>query len=228
MGHAHENTLASFRKALELGAPCVELDVRHVDGHLLVFHDDRLERTTNGSGYLSERDFGYLRSLDAGGGERIPTLEEVFDAVGARAGVNIELKGEGAARPLVELLSARRRSGCDSDLVLVSSFSRSDLILVRRMDPEIKLGILIAGRPSDDLLFAARLRAYSVHPALRFVGRKFVRDARFRGLKLFVFTVNQLDDITRMESLGVDGVFTDYPERVLKYRRPGDPALGWP
>lgn len=228
MGHAPENTLASFRKALELGTPCLELDVRHLDGHLMVFHDDRLERATNGSGYLRERDFGYLRSLDAGNGERIPTLEEVLDLIGAQAGVNIELKGEGAARPVVELLCSRRRKGCDSNLLVVSSFVRSDLNEVRRMDPGIKLGVLIPGRPSDDLLFAGRVKAYSVHPALRFVTRKFVRDARSRGLRVFVFTVNEPDDIVRMEALGADGVFTDYPERVLKYRRPEEPEIGWP
>ena len=98
MGHAPENTLLSLKKALEMGAPCVEVDVYFVDGHLLVFHDDRLERTTNGFGYLADHDFEYLRSLDAGEGERIPTLREVFETVGLKAGVNIELKGPGTAR----------------------------------------------------------------------------------------------------------------------------------
>ena len=73
MGHAPENTLFSFHKALQLGAPCVELDVHYVDGNLVVFHDDRLERTTNGSGYLAAQNFKHLRSLDAGHGEKIPT-----------------------------------------------------------------------------------------------------------------------------------------------------------
>ncbi len=82
MGHAPENTLLSFRRALELGAHCVEADVYYVDHHLMVFHDDRLERTTNGSGYLADHDFETLRSLDAGNGERIPTLGEVFETGG--------------------------------------------------------------------------------------------------------------------------------------------------
>jgi glycerophosphoryl diester phosphodiesterase len=228
MGHAPENTLASFQKALELGTPCVELDVYPVDGHLMVFHDDRLERTTNGSGYLSEQKFTYLRSLDAGAGERIPILEEVFEVIGMRAGVNIELKGEAAARPVVELISAFRKRGWSDNLILVSSFSRRDLSEVHRMDAEIKLGVLIPSSPSDDVLFAARLGAYSVHPSQEFVDRRFVRDARSRGLRVFVFTVNQPDDISAMEELGVDGVFTDYPERVLKDHRPGETAIGWP
>ena len=80
-GHAPENTVVSIQKALELGAPCIEIDVYYVDRRIVVFHDDRLERTTNGSGNLVEQKFDYLRSLDAGGGEKIPTLEEVFEAI---------------------------------------------------------------------------------------------------------------------------------------------------
>ncbi|MBW2492594.1 MAG: glycerophosphodiester phosphodiesterase, partial [Deltaproteobacteria bacterium] len=81
MGHAPENTLYSIGKALELGSPCLEMDVYNVDGHLVVFHDHRLERTTNGTGYLLDQKFDDLRKLDAGNGEKIPTLEEAFEMI---------------------------------------------------------------------------------------------------------------------------------------------------
>ena len=99
-GHAPENTLASVRKAIELGADWIEVDVYGVDGELVVFHDDRLERTTNGEGLLMGQSFDYLRSLDAGDGELIPTLAEVFDVAADRVGINVELKGPGTAEPV--------------------------------------------------------------------------------------------------------------------------------
>ena len=226
MGHAPENTLASFQKALELGTPCVELDAYYVDGNLLVFHDDRLERTTNGSGYLLDRNFDYLRSLDAGNGEKIPTLREVFEAIDLRAGVNIELKGPHTARPVVGFISALRKHGWKDDLILVSSFNHRQLAEVRRIDSRIRLGAMIVGLPVDDAAFAAVLGAYSVHLSLEFVDRRFVDDAHSRGLRVFVFTVNHPDDICKMEELGVDGVFTNYPERVLPRQKDGG-IIGW-
>jgi len=111
MGHEPENTLASIRKAIELGSPSIEVDVHSVEGHLVVFHDDRLERTTNGVGYLSEQSFKYLCSLDAGSGQCIPTLEEVCEEIGMQACINIELKGPGTALPVCELISQLLQSG---------------------------------------------------------------------------------------------------------------------
>jgi glycerophosphoryl diester phosphodiesterase len=226
MGHAPENTLLSFKKALELGASCVEADVYNVDGNLVVFHDDRLERTTNGSGYLLDHDFDYLRSLDAGNGERIPTLGEVFETVDLRAGVNVELKGPGTARPVAEFISTLREYGWGDDLILVSSFNHPELEEVRRIDPGIRLGVLISGPPGDDAAFAVSLGAYSVHLSLKSIELRFVEDAHSRGLRVFVFTVNDPEDICRMEGLGVDGVFTNYPERVLQHQKTGG-AIGW-
>ena len=216
MGHAPENTLLSFEKALELGADCVEADVYRVDDRLVIFHDDRLERTTNGSGYLCDHDFEYLRSLDAGEGERIPTLGELFDTVNLRAGINIELKGHGTARPVVDFVAAQRKHGWHDRLMLISSFNHGALEAVRKMDSGIRLGVLMAGPPADGIPLASGLGAYSVHLSLKFACRGFVEDAHARGLRVFVFTVNRSEDIRGMEALGVDGVFTNYPERVLK------------
>ena len=227
MGHAPENTLFSFHKALQLGAPCVELDVHYVDGNLVVFHDNRLERTTNGSGYLAAQNFKHLRSLDAGHGEKIPTLAEVFELINKRAGVNIELKGPNTARPVADFISALRDRGWDNDLILVSSFNHRELAVIKQLDPRIKLGALIVGLPLDDAAFAARLGAYSVHPSLEFVDRRFIDNAHSHELRVFVFTVNHPEDINSMRELGVDGVFTNYPERVLKYQEKGAAIIGW-
>ena len=227
MGHAPENTLSSFDKALQLGTPCVELDVHYVDENLVVFHDDRLERTTYGSGYLAAQNFKHLRSLDAGHGEKIPTLAEVFELINKRAGVNIELKGPNTAGPVADFISALRKQGWDNDLILVSSFNHRELAVIKQLDPLIKLGALIVGLPLDDAAFAAGLGAYSVHPSLEFVDGRFVNNAHSHGLRVFVFTVNHQEDINKMRELGVDGVFTNYPERVLKYQEKGAATIIW-
>jgi glycerophosphoryl diester phosphodiesterase len=227
MGHAPENTLLSIHKALKLGVPCMELDVYRVDGHLVVFHDSRLERTTNGAGYLLDQKFNDLRKLDAGNGEKIPTLKEAFEAINLKAGVNIELKGPDTAVPVAEFIAKMRESGWHDDLILVSSFNHRELFEVKRRDPRIKLGAMIVGLPIDDAIFAQSLGAYSVHLSIEFIDRRFVKDAHNRGLRVFVFTVDHPEDIKKMKELGVDGVFTNYPERVLK-NNPVTDAVGWP
>lgn len=215
MGHAPENTLESIRKALELGASYVEVDVYCIDGHLVVFHDDRLERTTDGVGYIKDQSFEYLRSLDVGGGQQIPTLEEVCETIYPYACINIELKGPGTAKPVSVLISELVRNGWKMDAILVSSFDHRQLLEIKRLDAEIKLGALIGGLPVDDAKFAEELGAFSVHPSLEFIDQRFVDDAHTRNLKVYVYSVNHPDDIVRMHELGVDGVFTNFPERVL-------------
>ena len=216
MGHEPENTLSSIRKALELGAPFVEVDVYSVDGELIVFHDDRLERTTNGSGYVLDQTFEHLRTLDAGNGQLIPTLKEVCDEVDRRAGINIELKGPATAVPVVELIRDLERENWDLNSVLVSSFNHRELAETKRLDPRIQIGALICGLPVDDSKFAADLGAISVHPALEFVDQRFIDDAHARELRVYVYTVDHPEDIQRMRNLGVDGVFTNFPELVLE------------
>ena len=119
-----------------------------------------------------------------------------------------------------------RSVGWNDELILISSFDHRELARVRRMDPRIKLGAMMVGLPVDDAAFAASLGAYSVHLSLDFIDRKFVDDAHSRGLRVFVFTVNHPEDIIQMSELGVDGVFTNYPERVLKHTEDRS-VIGW-
>ncbi len=217
MGHAPENTLKSIAAALKVGVPWIEIDVHFVDGHLIVFHDHRLERTTNGSGCLNEKTFSYLRSLDAGDGEKIPTLDEVFDLVSNQAGINIELKGSGAAAPVVSFLHQRLGKDGDFARVLLSSFNHHEIAKVKQLDHRILTGALIAGIPIEYAAFAQKLGAYSVNQHLECVTEKFVEDAHWRGLKVFVYTVDHPEDIRSLDKMGVDGLFSNHPERVLAY-----------
>jgi len=230
MGHAPENTLAAFRKALELGAPAIELDVYALDGELLVFHDDRLERTTSGRGRLQDQPLSYLRSLDAGGGEPIPTLAEVCDLIAGQALLNIELKGADTAEPVTRFLqSLLSQPDCRwyKAQFLLSSFNHRELQQAARYDPELALGALCYGLPLDDARFASDLGAVSVNPGHDMLDRRFVEDAHARGLLVCAYTVNEPDDLARMAALGVDGVFSNYPERVLNTFTQPDTRQGW-
>ncbi|MFH1081045.1 MAG: glycerophosphodiester phosphodiesterase family protein [Pseudomonadota bacterium] len=215
-GHEPENTLLAVEKAIAMGAPWIEIDVFAVEGELVVIHDDRLETTTNGAGYVTQQSLAYLRSLDAGKGQRIPLLREVFDLAGGRVGVNVELKGPETAAPVMKLINEYERlPDMDGSRILVSSFNRRELIKARSLTPDIPIGVLVRGIPSGDAGFAEELGAVSIHAGLSFVHRAFVDDAHRRGLKVFVYTVNHRDDLKRMRAMGVDGVFTNYPERVI-------------
>ena len=215
-GHEPENTLRSVRKALELGADGIEVDVYFADGQLVVIHDRTLGRTTNGSGFVTRKSFAYLRSLDAGLGGHIPTLAEVFDTVDHHAVINVELKGPRTAAPVVTLIDEYvRHRGWRYDEFLVSAFDHSQLREAKKLQPEIRLGALIEKIPRGLAAFAEQLGAWSINPSKECVTAELVADAHRRGLKVFVFTVNKPKDITRMARLGVDGVFSDYPERVV-------------
>ena len=215
-GHEPENTVRSVLRAVELGADGVEMDVYFADGQLVVIHDDTLERTTNGHGRVMEKTFAYLRSLDAGLGERIPTLVEIFDAVNRRAVVNVELKGPHTAAPVTALIAEYvNQRGWSYDDFLVSSFDHAQLHEVKQLLPEIRLGALIERTPRGLAQFAEALGAWSLHAGKRCVTPKLVADVRRRGLKLFAFTINRPEEISRMQMLGVDGVFSDFPERVV-------------
>ena len=212
MGHAPENTLASVEVAIGLGVDAVEIDVHLVESELVVIHDDRLDRTTNGSGPLSSTTFEELRALDAGAGERIPTLDEVLEVVDGRVGINVELKGPGTARPTVKALERHRDAW--RDRVVVSSFDHDMLREVSRAAPELRLGALVRSASRSPVRDATELGAYAVHPPAAIVDTALVADAHAAGLHVFPFTVDEAQEFARLRSLGVDGVFTNYPDRA--------------
>lgn len=215
-GSAPENTLAAFDRALALGAPWVELDVQWHAGRLWVFHDSRLERCTDGRGRLVDHDARALRRLDAGNGQKIPWLEEVLDRIDARAGVNVELKtADGTAARVAAVLRRYVDAGWPPQQFLVSSFHLPELRDFKRRLPEVPLGVLLSGVPLKLAAVATELDAAVLSLELDFADPALIADAHRRGLKVYVYTVNEPDDIARLRKLGVDGIFTDYPERAL-------------
>lgn len=214
-GTEPENTLRSIRRALELGADGIEIDVRMAEGELLVFHDSRLNRTTNGKGYFYRKSLAALRALDAGQGEQIPTLGEVCETIARRAFLNIELKGRGTALPTAAFLRGLiGHDGWKPEHFLVSSFLRRELKAFREADPITPIGLLLT-RPTRLFLRQARaLGASTIHPPLRHTNQRLVEMAHQNGIRVFVYTVNEPSSIERMRALGVDGIFTDFPDRA--------------
>ena len=219
MGLEPENTLRSFKKALSLGVDGLEFDVQNIHGELLVFHDESLERTTNGNGKLLNHSVEALRQLDAGKGEQIPTLAEVVELIGDQAFINIELKGFDTASLVMKLVRMLDRKRFKKEQFIISSYLFSELSLVHELDPEIRLGVIADEYPTIAQEFADEIDAYSFHPSYSILNQSLVDDAHNNGMKVYVHTVNDLDKINHSRTLGVDGVFTDYPDRVIDYIR---------
>jgi len=216
MGYEPENTLRSFRKALELGCHMVELDVHLCrTGELVVIHDDTLERTTNGTGPVREKTLSELRTLDAGRGEKIPLLEEVLAEVMGKMRVNIELKDKGTAQSLACLIERGcGENGWRKEDFLISSFNHEELIAFRKLDSETPVGILFKEIPDGLHELARSIGAFSFNPLFRIVDTGFVNAAHSGGLRVFVWTVNEPEEIDRMKALGVDGICSNYPDRI--------------
>jgi glycerophosphoryl diester phosphodiesterase len=219
-GHAPENTLLAIDTGMRLGAEMVEFDVQRCGDRLVVIHDPRLERTTSGKGRVDTVTFDYLRTLDAGQGQQVPTLEEVLDLVEARIAVNIEIKSaDGTAALVASIVRDYLRDGWTPAQFMVSSFHLPELYEFKQLAPEVPIGALVCGVPLDFAACATELGASALNVSAEFADTRLVQDAHARGLKVYAYTVNQRDDMIDLRAVGVDGVFSDYPERVLALRK---------
>jgi glycerophosphoryl diester phosphodiesterase len=217
-GYEPENTLLSFSKALQLNVDMIELDV-HVckTGDVVVIHDETVEGTTNGTGRVADMTLDDLRKLNADKGQRIPTLQEVLDLVDRRAKVNIELKEEGSVRPVFELFEKYvTERGWSRNDFLISSFKRKHLQQFRKLSKEYRLGVLIekASNRKGLLKFAEEIGAYSINVYFKSVSSGLIDDAHERGIRVIVWTVDNKDVIQRMKLLQVDGIISNYPDRL--------------
>ncbi len=216
---APENTLLAISKALTHGVDGIEIDVHCVDGELVVIHDRWLQRTTNGSGNIAQCSFSDLRLLDAGQGERIPTLDEVLLCIAGKCAVNIELKGLNDVVPVLQCIdNAMASYGFNRSQFLISSFNHHLLFEIKQIRPELFIGALTASVPLDYAAFAERLDAYSVHVDINALNKAFVTDAKQRGIVIYAYTVDEDSDFDELEALGVDGVFTNCPSKALVRR----------
>jgi glycerophosphoryl diester phosphodiesterase len=226
--HAPENTLASFELALSQGADAIELDASlSADGEVVIIHDSTVDRTTDGHGRVAQLSLAELRSLDAGSffsekyhGEKIPRLEEVFEAVGKKMFINVELKNSASPRdPLVEKVCALVKKHSMEKRIILSSFLTSDLKRAKRLLPEVPRGLLAL-----DGWMGAWARSFgfsfgdyaALHPYLTDVTKQqIVRVHRLRR-RVHVWIVNKAEDMVRLINWGVDGIYTDDPQLALR------------
>ncbi|HEU5439509.1 MAG TPA: glycerophosphodiester phosphodiesterase family protein [Ktedonobacterales bacterium] len=228
--HQPENTLAAFELAFNLGADAIECDVqRSRDGRLVIIHDGTVDRTTDGTGPVAEQRFAELRTLNAGARWRqqqlIPTLDETIELVARRDGrLNLEIKGESdveclataeAIEPVLRALPEDVRSR-----LLVSSFAHPAVALLKRQLPWLRVALLYGDewRGADLLAPALAVGAEAIHPAVRLVTPDLIARTHAAGLAVNVWTANRRGLIRRLIAWGADGIFSDYPERVVAAR----------
>ncbi|MFB2662101.1 glycerophosphodiester phosphodiesterase [Shewanella mangrovisoli] len=215
-GYVAENTLAAMAKAIELGATAIELDVHNVEGELVVFHDRRLDSKSSGQGIIHLVNKGYLDTVTVKG-EPIPTLWQVLELVAGRATINIELKGVNTVAPLLALYpKAIAELGFSAEQLLISSFNHPYLQQVKQALPQALVAPLLASIPLDGAAVVSELNAYSLHLDVSFISKALVDDAHQRGAKVYVYTVDHRDDIHALQQLGVDGIFSNFPDRAMQ------------
>lgn len=205
-----ENTLASFARAVDLGVDAIELDVHlTADQHLVVIHDARVDRTTSDTGEVSAMTLDGIKRLDAGDGERIPTLDEVLGAVPVHVAVNIELKGRHTAAPVARAIRSLDRP------ILVSAFDPAELVRFHALCPTVPCAPLLARWHASVLHAAREVSAWSVNLADRIAEPRLVHAVRRAGYRCLVYTVNDPVRARSLRADGVFGVFSDFPDRLL-------------
>ena len=230
-GIAPENTLAAVRAAIEVGADMVEIDVTlSADGHIVVLHDETLDRTTNGSGEVSRLNLAELKQLDAGAwfdpnfaGEHIPTLDELLAEVEGRILLNVEIKSEAVGRGVVTKVASLIRERGMIDQVVVSSFSPKALAEMHSVAPEIRTAVLYNAeihKGQDAVVIVTELGASVFNIKRQRLSRKMLRRCREHDIPVGIYTVNQPRRMRRLVKKGVGAIFTDHPDRLLEILSP--------
>lgn len=223
---APENTMAAFRLAKELNADGIELDVQlSADGKLVVIHDRKLNRTTNGKGEVDKLAWSEMKDLDAGSkfgdqfkNERLPLLEEVFEELGGQFLINVELKNadtphNGLTEPVVRLIQKMNLI----DSVILSSFNDMNLLEAKSLEPRIGRGFLtipgLVGAP-DRRANGRRLQFTAIHPYFKDVTARMVKHFHCRSMQVNVWTVDEKKDLLKMKALGVDMLICNNPKHA--------------
>ena len=215
-GYEPENTLVSFEKAIQMGADGIELDVHlSLDGHLIVIHDETIDRTTNGKGVVNQLTLQELKSFKINEKYTIPTLEEVLDLVNQRCFVNIELKNQDTAEKVAQLIEHYiSDKNWNHNHFIVSSFDWNALQQVRFLNENIRIGVLTETDLDLAISFARFMKAEALHPDFQLLSNEYIAKIQEKGIKVFPWTVNEIDDIQRMKSFKVDGIITDFLDRI--------------
>ncbi|WP_422857824.1 glycerophosphodiester phosphodiesterase [Flagellimonas sp. S174] len=216
MGHETENTLASVQKALDLGVDMIEIDVFIIDsGEIVVFHDERVDRLANSGGRIEEYNIFDVKQLILDGNHKIPMLQEVLDLIDNKVALNIELKGANTTDRVDFIIDYYvRERGWSLDNFVISSFKWDELRKMRELKPSIKIAVLTEEDPLKALDIAKELNAVAINPSFKTLTAENTAQIKKEGFGIYTWTVNEPNDIQRMIDFGVDGIITNYPERV--------------
>ncbi len=216
MGHETENTIASIEKAMEMGVDMLEIDVFKIkSGEIVVFHDDTVERLTDGKGEIEKYTLNELKALTVEGGHKIATLQEVLDVMEGKTQLNIELKGRNTAVDVNRMMGAEVKSGkWQLNDFIISSFEWDELRDMRKVNKEVRIAVLIEGNPLDALEVGSELNAEAINPSFKKLTAENNIKIKEAGFKIYPWTVNEPQDILQMKRFGVDGIITNYPERI--------------
>jgi glycerophosphoryl diester phosphodiesterase len=227
-GEYPENTRLAFVKAIEARVDIIELDCQMTkDGHIVIFHDERLMRTAGVRGMVKNRTLKQLKTLDVGQwknrshrGERILTLEEALETIGGKADLCLEIKSYSGSAPGIELKILFILSHYDYlDRTILSSFDSRCLARVRDLAPEASIGVIFGSNVKENPFDAVKdCGAASIHVQKELATRNFLEQAWQDGLDVHVWTVNAVRDLEAFAAMGVQGLISDFPGRLWKLR----------
>ena len=229
-GYAPENTFAAFRRAIALGAGFIETDLQlSRDARLVAIHDATVNRTTNGQGAVHDMTLAELRRLDAGSwfgsefaGERIPTIEEILEFANKHDVVfYLEMKPSGSWGGEHALIGALRESREIARTVVIS-FDAAILAAVRKIEPTLMTGLLFEGHIPNPLDKAIEIGARQLAVRGDLVTPRLLKEARGHDLQVVCWTVNHPGHMRLLVQAGVDGIISDYPDRLLELTRRKD------
>ena len=217
-GYVAENTYESISKAIELGVDGIEIDVfKCASGELVLFHDKNLKELTGESGLIENLNIRELEQFLVLGKYKIPTLRDVLTRIEVPLFVNTELKGLNTARATSQIIADMSKSASWSlENFIVSSFNWDELEQFRSIDKNTPVGVL-ANKSMDineAIEFGTKINAQAIHPNFKLLNDKTVKKIKNNGFKIYTWTVNNEDDINFMKKLEVDGIISDYPDRI--------------
>ncbi|MGO4919204.1 glycerophosphodiester phosphodiesterase [Maribacter spongiicola] len=216
MGHETENTLASIQKAMDLGVDMIEIDVFKIkSGEIVVFHDETLNRLTNAPGNIEDYYIVDLKKVIVEGGHAIPMLQDVLKLIDNKVALNIELKGAGTADKVNHIMNyyIEKRNWSPENFI-ISSFNWDELKEIRRHNPNVAIAVLTEENPVDAIPVAKELNAVAINPYFKNLDVESANEIREAGFKIYTWTVNEPADIDAMKRISVDGIITNFPERV--------------
>ena len=217
-GYVAENTLESIKHAILLGVNGIEIDVfKCLSGELVLSHENNLKRLTGKSGQLEKLTLGELKKFLVVGKYKLPTLTDVLQTIETPLFVNIELKGLNTAQATSKIITNLSKStSWRLENFIISSFNWNELEQFRSIDKNTPVGVLLSNSMSinEAIEFGKKINAQAIHPNFKLLNEKTVKKIKNNGFKIYTWTVNSKDDINYMKKFKVDGIISDFPDKI--------------